>query len=51
MLGKLTSEWEIIDNKVRFILMVIDGKLVVNKVSDTKNHSNRFLYTSIEKES
>jgi DNA topoisomerase-2 len=30
LLGKLTEEWEKLDNKVRFILAVIAGKLVVS---------------------
>jgi DNA topoisomerase-2 len=35
LLGKLTEEWEKLDNKVRFILAVIDGKL---KVSNRKKN-------------
>ena len=30
IIGKLTEEWEQLDNKVRFIMDVISGKLVVS---------------------
>ena len=36
LLGKLTDEWEKLDNKVRFILAVISGKLVVSNRKKTE---------------
>ena len=36
LLGRLTEEWEKLDNKVRFILAVIAGKLVVSNRKKTE---------------